>query len=390
MVSHIPIDSLRLAPPQTVKQHVAESSDYPYYTHSESDYVSKKPVLEFTNPLVDEVIKDRARNTVKPARLSAGCWAKDKLRKLGFYHPLEPSHVSFPRSDLAATLERLTRCFKMLSCRVLYEDELLSAACLTMEQVEFQVSLYESRQDQQTVLLELQRRTGDSYVFHQDYAQPILAAAQGQELSGHLPSKRMCGISMDRLAKHAGVSDEDVDVAIELATNLVTADRLDACRLGMESLVTLTDASKTGMSTARKVARELVMPSGGTSEKLMHAMVKYLLSTEASEDLIFHALQVWANAWQLAADDMETPLDSFCDVACDRETLLNSLMDRVENVGSEPHQATLALQGLAALCREMPHLRGSVSWRAVEQANAVGESENAALELASRKFLDAR
>lgn len=319
-------------------------------------------------------------------------WAMDKLRRLGYYHPLEPSHVSFPKTQLPDILTRLTDCFRALSCHVSYQDDLLAAACSTMEQVEFQVSFFESRQDAQTILCELQRRAGDSYVFHQGYAQPIMDVMHGKPPQASRRAKccMSAGLSMDRLAKHAAcISEDDVAVALELACKLVNNDRLDACRLGMESLETLTDTSKTGWSTASKVARELCMPSDETSTKLAQTMLRYLLEKSQAE-LCHLALQVWSNAWQVAADDMETPLDCFCDLACPADTLLNALMTRVEDVHAQPHEATLALQGLSALVREMPQLRASVSWPAVEEAYAVGSAENAALESAAHKCLDAR
>ena len=338
---------------------------------------------------------------VLPPVLTSGR-AVDKLTRLGYYHPLEPCHVDFPKARLGDILKQLPECLRLLSCQVSYEDDWLAAACKTMEQVEFQVSFFEDRKDAQVVFIELQRRCGDSYVFHQDYVQPILAVVQrvkhGQPVdAAATPTQepsRMSGLDLDTLlAEHCEqATDDDVTMAIELATNLVMAERIDALRLGMESLEVLTDTSKTGMSTARKVARVLVLPTDESSHKLVRTMLRYITDESESQeqDIRFRALQVWSNTWQVAADDMECPLESFCDVFCSKDTLVRSLMSRVEHVREEPHEATLALRGLEALCREMPHLLAEVSWLAVEQARDVGTAENAALEQACYKFLEAR
>jgi len=326
-------------------------------------------------------------------------WAVDKLTRLGYYHPLEPCHLDFPKARLNDLLQKLPECLRMLSCQVSYEDNWLAAACKTMEQVEFQVSFFEDRKDTQVVFIELQRRCGDSYVFHQDYVQPILAVVQKVKHGQPVDAKpaqpsRMSGLDLDALlAEHCDqATEDDVTVAIELAFNLVTAERVDALRLGMESLEVLTDTSKTGMSTARRVARVLVLPADETSHKLVQTLLRYVTDEREGQDadIRFRALQVWSNTWQVAADDMECPLESFCDVFCSKDTLVRSLMSRVEHVREQPHEATLALRGLEALCREMPHLLAEVSWPVVEQAKDLGTAENVALERACCKFLEAR
>lgn len=314
-------------------------------------------------------------------------WAIDKLRRLGYYHPLDPFHLSFPKNQLNHVLGRLTDCFRAMSCRVSYEADLLSAACLTMEQVEFQVSMFIDRTDAENILLEVQRRAGDSYTFHHDYAQAIRKAVQGQPVEEKTMDMDIdLGLSLEKLSQSMA-TDDDITVAIELATALVLADRLDECRLGMESLEALTDISKTGQSTARKVSRALVMPQDEISRKLSEAMKEFLLE-KSEENLSYHALMVWSNAWQVAADDIETPVESFCPMVCEEYELMHCLMSRVEEVHRQPHEATLALKGLTALCREMPQLRTSVSWKAVEKCQLVGSAQNYALEQASRRFLE--
>ena len=107
--------------------------------------------------------------------------ADDALNRIGRYHPLEPCHARFPRSELRSTLDRMTACFEALPCRVTYDDDggggTLSATCLSGE-VEFHARLMESRGDAGTVILELQRTAGDALAFHREYARPILAACR--------------------------------------------------------------------------------------------------------------------------------------------------------------------------------------------------------------------
>jgi len=320
----------------------------------------------------------------------SGEWSTEKkLRRLGYFHPLDPSHVTFPKAQLKDILQRLTDCLRVLSCHVLYEDESLSADCLTMEHVRFQIAFFET--DAATVILEVQRRAGDSYIFHHNYARPILAIircnnSNVQDETRRLMDQRML-LSLDQLVT-IDVTDDDISQAIELATQLVTSERVDACGLGMESLEALTDTTKTGNSVAIKVAREFVVPSSETSNELVRVMLRYLLNEKDSETT-YRALHVWANVFQLVANDVETSLDIFCDTICPAEILLRSLMSWVEEVHQSPHEATIALWGLAALCQSKPQLGSHISRHAVREAGAVGAARHAALELASRKVLEA-
>jgi len=314
-----------------------------------------------------------------------GDWAtENKLRRLGQYHPLDPSHVTFPKAHLRDNIRRLTDCLRVLSCRVLYEDQKLSANCLTMEHVQFQITFFEK--DPLTVILEVQRRAGDSYIFHHDYARPILATVRRngkiQDEKCRLMN-RSIALSMDRLVT-VDVTEDHIKQAIELATQLIISERIDACSLGMESLESLTDANKTGRSVAIKVAREFVVPSCKTSSELVRVMLQYLLDEEESE-ASYRALHIWANVLQLVASDAETSLDQFCDTICPAEVLLRSLMSWVEEVHRHPHEATMALWGLAALCRCKPRLGSLISRHALRNAEEVGLARHAALELASRK-----
>jgi hypothetical protein len=391
MVSHIPRDSLiqthshgELKQPPT---QFGAMRGYGFKDARSGSSSEAKPQWSLYSPTLSTEIRKES----KAAPTNSMGWATEKLRPLGIYHPLDPSHVSIPRAQLADALERLSDSFRRLSCHVAYEESYLSAACHTMEQVQFQVSLYESREDAQMIFLELQRRAGDSCIYYQEYVHPILAVVTGQSM----PVPRRCSLdrlpaaSLDRLAKLAGMEEDDVDVAIELTTNLVTSDRIDARRLGLESLEVMTDLSKTGWSTASKVARSIVLPEDETSQRLSQVMLGYLMSTD-SGDLPYRALQVWSNTWQVAAEDPETALESFCERACPADILVNTLMTRVEGMQDQPHEATLALVGLTALCREMPHLRTSISRATVEHANVVGTQGHAALAQASGKFLAAR
>jgi hypothetical protein len=123
---------------------------------------------------------------------------------------------------------------------------------------------------------------------------------------------------------------------------------------------------------------------------MMQTLLSYLWNdddTRDDADLAYQALVCWSHVWQVASQDSETPLDSFCNKWGNQ--LIESLTRRVVDVYQHPHEATLALQSLNALCGRLPSLRQKVPRDIVEQAEAMGTAHHAALAQASHQFLQA-
>ena len=136
-----------------------------------------------------------------------------------------------------------------------------------------------------STIVEAQRRKGCSVVYHR-YCRNILDAAQGcfdfhhakedvfmSMTHPHPPSKqrveveRKDGHGHGHKHGHGGThghgNEEEIETksslyALEIAASLLKKDRMDARRLGMESLCLLTDPSKTGLENAI-VASQVVL-----------------------------------------------------------------------------------------------------------------------------------
>merc|ERR1739848_360250 len=61
------------------------------------------------------------------------------------------------------------------------------------------------------------------------------------------------------MPKDAGTETENAVVALEIAHGLLMKDRMDARRLGLESLCLLTDPAKTGLVTASMASRVVLL-----------------------------------------------------------------------------------------------------------------------------------
>jgi hypothetical protein len=189
-------------------------------------------------------------------------WVPTALRPVPAYYPLEKSSRLVEESSPEEIAARLSECLRTLSVHAIYDND--TAHLLSSENVEMQLSLWRTPATSLTpgVVVELQRRKGDSIAFHR-YSRNILdAAAMGDEefatanpnnsaADDVLYSKRVQRLLSTELSKNHDLDEhENAIIAIEIAHDLIMKDRMDARQLGMESLCLLTDPRKTGYMTS--------------------------------------------------------------------------------------------------------------------------------------------
>merc|ERR1712176_1457993 len=119
---------------------------------------------------------------------------------------------------------------------------------------------------------EIQRRKGDSITFHR-YSRCILDHIAGDlDISDHVEKD---GDDIDTVfarkvvqrkttleaPQDSRTEAENAIIAIEIAHGLIMKDRIDANQLGLESLCLLTDAKKTGLTTAVIASRVVLLGS---------------------------------------------------------------------------------------------------------------------------------
>jgi hypothetical protein len=183
-------------------------------------------------------------------------WYPRRLRPPPAFYPLEKSTRAVEDFPEAVAL-RLSECLRTLSVQAIYDDDAATASLLTAENVEMHLSLWQTPAgySPQGVLVELQRRKGDSIVFHR-YSRMILDSAVAEDEDGISPlddmhySKRAQRLLSVELQNEKLQEHENAIIAIEIAHGLLMKDRLDATQLGLESLCLLTDPRKTGKITA--------------------------------------------------------------------------------------------------------------------------------------------
>merc|ERR1712157_577814 len=173
-------------------------------------------------------------------------------------------------ADLDTVVVRTSEANRLLSIHAEYCNKTATATLLTSENVEMQLSLWRPSGDKKGIVVEIQRRKGDSITFHR-YSRCILDAVAGDlDISDHVEKN---GDDIDAIfsrtvqrmltleAPQDSREEENVIIAIEIAHGLIMKDRLDANQLGLESLCLLTDAKKTGLTTAVIASRVVLLGS---------------------------------------------------------------------------------------------------------------------------------
>lgn len=205
-----------------------------------------------TKPLTDETKKDTSIGSN---------WIPMKLRPVPAFYPLEKSN-RFVDDELPEVAARLSDCLRVLSVQAVYNNETATAYLLTSENVEMHLSLWQTSGSiyPNGIVVELQRRKGDSIAFHR-YSRFILDAAIGdfdveehiQKYGGDIQfmqSKKLQRLLHMDMGRAPASEHENAIIAIEIAHSLLMKDRMDARQLGLESLCLLTDPGKTSIVTA--------------------------------------------------------------------------------------------------------------------------------------------
>ena len=197
-------------------------------------------------------------------------WTPLKLRPVPAFYPLERSS-RFVEDGLEAVVDRVSEANRLLSIHAVYCNKTATATLLTSENVEMHLSLWKTSGKQEGIVVEIQRRKGDSIAFHR-YSRCILDSAAGEfDIKEHVEKNgddidAVFSRKVQRLLTLEKPSDstseaENAIIAIEIAHGLVMKDRIDARQLGLESLCLLTDPKKTGHKTAVIASRVVLLGS---------------------------------------------------------------------------------------------------------------------------------
>jgi hypothetical protein len=213
-------------------------------------------------------------------------FANIRIAPLPFLHPLEKSNAKFSKTALPSAITTLQSILRMLSVHV---RELCNGdgatggtahvKCQTMEQVEFVVCFWDIDADQYCA--EIQRVRGDTQTFW-SYARRILDVIHGNQttlpsddpLCFDLESSKSCEsvyltIGQRVLGKDFTVSTEELKKSLELLTGFLESDHYDKDSIVLESLMSMTDPTLSGFTSACAIAKMVLDPTSVIFHRLV-------------------------------------------------------------------------------------------------------------------------
>mmetsp|Transcript_7950 Transcript_7950/g.10945 ORF Transcript_7950/g.10945 Transcript_7950/m.10945 type:complete len:437 (-) Transcript_7950:367-1677(-) len=220
-------------------------------------------------------IRGELENELQKESLRRSNWLvkDDEVRDVPPYYPMEKSSRAVV-SQPSVVAARISDCCRAMSVQAHFDNEKATASLYTIDHVEIYLSMWRGSSpmyDGDCIVVEAQRRRGNVMNYY-GYCRKILDAA-----SGKFDSEKYAktdGIKRGRrdiagapyLTRKVGPPSGDAGnvmdkalVALNIAAGLIRKDRIDAQRLGMESLCLLTDPNRAGMETAKIAARVVLL-----------------------------------------------------------------------------------------------------------------------------------
>ena len=337
-----------------------------------------------------------------PAEYNTEGWRSPVLTPINLYYPLGPCRTKFETSRLAEILHELQDVFRILSLETVFQESPIAATCQTLDQVEFNITVLQSRRNPSESILEIQRKSGDTMSFHCT-AHQILAAVSGQTPTSRVSTSssawnvRMAQ-RLDSLLppKVDDATTSGVVSALELAWGMLSTDRLDAQRLGLESLVHMTDPTKSGWSTAQTASLLLLTPENNLQANLSMTLVRFVSSLDAAtldgepfgpEKFAHLSLIALSQVFGIAAKQEATQrIQQFLQWIKPID-LVHSILRLLRDGPHHPHLTYVAVQCVTALCPAVPQLRLQIKSRDVQELQHFGDLHHCALANASQQLL---
>jgi hypothetical protein len=290
-------------------------------------------------------------------------WKLHDAPSLPEFHPLERTAVFVAKISAGEVAKRVSEVLRDRSIEATYDNMKAKAKCRTADHVDFRVRLYRGRnQYSHGIIVEVQRRFGSSSTFHEDTT-AILDAAQGKVPP---PPSAVGGLPL--------VSDSEDDYndsslsSLAFVAKMLAFPGYDSHNLALQTLASLSDASKMGFKTARKVSKALVETDSEVGSKVVSLVVDNKLDEEETFGLRVQAMAILANAIPAVHGNIAVEL---------RERLRPVFIKQLKKAESNPQLAYLASKCVEPLI-DGDHNRSEIH-SALEVARSVGEARHAAL-----------
>lgn len=198
------------------------------------------------------------------------------LPPVPLYYPLQKTHVTIRDATVEDVTSRIMECLRCLSVSAVYDSERMTAKAETSNNVKFEIRLFSTTGETTTlaaaaaaapgILVEVTRMTGCALSFQRCYRSIVRSVTFNQQQEQQTTSMRRKQQQLTMSpssSKRTKINHDDdansnnetttaatatLSQALETSLSLLLKDRIDANRLGIESLRLLTDATSTRMA----------------------------------------------------------------------------------------------------------------------------------------------
>ena len=312
----------------------------------------------------------------------------DGLKTVPLDFLLERTHKEIHGCGACEVACRISDALRDLSIEAEFDDERAKAKCCTRDFVSFRIRLFASGEGGTPVIVEVQKRSGQTMSFMQS-CRAILSAAEGLKVAEQPqkkgpPSTFKLPIGEMQCLKGVPpvvITNEDVRSYLEKSIELMRSDKRDANLLGIENLCLLTDPLKTALSTASRVSFYVVIGddkcnirdeievlsqrSAETSAFMQSPMEE---GVDYFQQIHHHILRLFSNALLLTAQSGLLH-DAVQSQSWFRGHLVPTLLDEIKNAALCPNNSHVAAKCLHSLmcsdvaCDEVLALDGLVTLR---------------------------
>lgn len=310
----------------------------------------------------------------------------DKLEPVPVDFPLERTHREIYHVNPCEVASRISDALRVLSIEAEYDCDRAKAKCRTSDFVSFRIRLYAGGEDNQPVVVEVQRRSGSGLSFMQS-CRAILEAAEGVRL-GQMSKKRgpplVSPIAGMKCLQKVPSAEFTSAASLEFVLPLLSSDKRDANILGMEKLSFLTDPVKSHPACALRVCKVIALGDSSFSirEDTLAVLQRDPFVSEFDPDdsesgnsyleqMRHFALVAFSNAFSMTCKDGSLA-EALLEQSWFSESLIPVLLDEVKKARTSPHCAHEAVCSISSFAEA-----SDLGRKVLVEQNGVGILEEA-------------
>lgn len=254
-------------------------------------------------------------------------WNPKSIPKVPDYHSLCRTHVKV-NCDICDVTSRIGACLRQYELSVTFQEN--TAQCVTPCHTHFNVTIFE---DEHQFIVEVQRRTGCSFVCQQ-LCRAVLRAAKGS-IS---PPKKKPQFSIPSSIRKMHTQKEEekaVEDDVNNALHLIDQDRCDSQLLGMSALLSITKERKISLEESKL----------GFIKKFLSSRSPFSENNDNESKLRLDALTLLAN--------LLTHKSIKCKYVIESELLQLLIMDLTHDDLNASYQAARCMTTICRCCNEL-------------------------------------